>query len=291
MRQKLLGVAIDEVTLDQASDQISRWIGLNKQEYIVTPNVEMIMASQKDKIFKEVLNNAGLAIPDSARLGWALNIQAQSSLIFRLLKWPFFLFPSLSSGKNFPVTTGTDLMEKLLQSSETKGFRVGLLGGEKNVAIKLTDCLLKKYPKLMIQFVQENLNVDLDGNHTFFQMENVIGFKQNQIISSSREDDFYQNLNSCQLDLLFVAFGHTKQEKWMNKNLRKTNVKVMLGVGGAFDYLSGQVRRAPKWVRASGMEWLYRLILQPWRIMRFGSLVAFVFAVLFTKDEKAFADR
>ncbi len=283
MRLKLLGVAIDKVTMEEASIQIASWVSQNKQEYVVTPNVEMVMASQKDKHFMEVLNQAGLAIPDSARLGWALDIQAQSGMISRLLKWPLFLLPNLSAGKDFPVTTGTDLMEKLLQLSEEKGLRVGLLGGEKNVAIKLTECLQKKYPKLLIQFVQENLNVDWEGNHTFFEMQNIIGFKQNQIISSSREDDFYQNLNSRKIDLLFVAFGHTKQEKWINRNLKQTNVKVMMGVGGAFDYLSGQVSRAPMWMRASGLEWLYRLILQPWRITRFGSLVRFVFLVLFKK--------
>lgn len=283
MRFKLLGVAIDKVTLEEASTQISSWVSQNKQEYVVTPNVEMVMASQKDKHFMEVLNQAGLAIPDSARLGWALDIQAQTGMTNRLLKWPLFLLPNLSAGKEFPVTTGTDLMEKLLQLSEEKGLRVGLLGGEENIAIKLTECLQKKYPKIMIQFVQENLKVDWEGNHTFFEMQNIIGFKQNQIISGSREDDFYQNLNSRNIDLLFVAFGHTKQEKWISRNLKQTNVKVMMGVGGAFDYLSGQVSRAPEWMRAVGMEWLYRLILQPWRITRFGSLAKFVFLVLFKK--------
>jgi DNA polymerase-3 subunit gamma/tau len=129
----------------------------------------------------------------------------------------------------------------------------------------------------------EKIKVDNNGDHTFFEMQNLIGFKQNDAISDAREADFYQNLNSRKLDILFVAFGHVKQEKWISKNLSKTNVSVMLGVGGAFDYLSGEVSRAPKWLRIIGFEWLYRLILQPWRVFRFGSLVRFIFLVLFKK--------
>ncbi len=82
------------------------------------------------------------------------------------------------------------------------------------------------------------------------------------------------------LDLLFVAFGHIKQEKWIANNLEKIPVKVMMGVGGAFDYLSGNVLRAPKWVRSLGLEWLFRLVLQPWRIKRQLSLFMFLWLII-----------
>lgn len=283
MRLKLLNVSIDKVTIDEASSIIQNWVQQKDQQYVVTPNIEMIMASEQDKDFTKALNTSGLAIPDSARLGWGVRMQAENSFLKRLLMWPFFIAPTLLPGNNFPVTTGTDLMEKLINLSDKKGFAVGLLGGKQNVAIRLAECLNSKYPDLRVGFIQENLNVDLDGNHKFFEMENVIGFKQNQVISTAREEDFYQNLNSRKLDVLFVAFGHPKQEKWMLKNLKKTNIPVMLGVGGAFDYLSGQVKRAPEPLRRTGFEWLYRLVLQPWRIIRFGSLVKFVFAILLKK--------
>lgn len=174
-------------------------------------------------------------------------------------------------------------MEKMIKVSSEKGFQIGFLGGKKNVAIKLADRLQAQYKSLKIGYIQENLNVNSNGDHSFFEMQNLIGFKQNQAISDAREGDFYENLNSRHLDLLFVAFGHVKQEKWMQKNSKRLNIPVMLGVGGAFDYLSGEVSRAPAWVRALGFEWLYRLMLQPWRIFRFGALVKFVFLVLFSK--------
>lgn len=284
MRLNLLDVKIDSVTLNQAVSLIEEWIKERKQRYVVTPNVEMLMLAQQDPEFLKVLNQADLAIPDSARLGWAVRMQ-QGSFWKRLLDWPFFLIPTLMPGNTLPVTTGTDVMEKLINTSFEKGFRIGLLGGRKNVAVALSERLSAKYPGLKVEFVQENLAVDNNGDHTFFQMENLIGYHQNDVISDAREADFYANLNSRKLDLLFVAFGHVKQEKWINKNLPKTNVKVMLGVGGAFDYLSGEVSRAPKWLRLAGFEWFYRLILQPWRVFRFGSLVKFVFLVLFKNSK------
>ncbi len=282
MRLKLLGVPIDDVDLKVATQTVQEWAEKKKSSYVVTPNLEMIMLAQGDPDFIRVLSEAGLAIPDSARLGWGIKMQ-ESSFVNRLVNWPFFAFPTMMPGNSLPITTGTDLMEKLIKLSAEKGFRVGFLGGQRNVAVKLADCLKAKNPSLKVEFIQENLAVDLAGNHKFFEMQNLIGFKQNNAISDAREADFYQNLNSRKLDILFVAFGHVKQEKWINKNLPKTNVSVMLGVGGAFDYLSGEVSRAPKWLRVIGFEWLYRLILQPWRILRFGSLVKFIFLVLFKK--------
>lgn len=286
MRHQLLGVPIDEISLDQAATEIEGWLKTKQRGYVVTPNVEMVVLAQEDLSFKQALLDSKMAIPDSARLGWGLKMQA-SGFLHRLFFSSLFIAPSTY---NFPITTGTDLMEKLIALCDEKGFRIGLLGGEKNVAIRLAERLQARYKNLKIGYIQENLNVDRDGNHSFFEMQNLIGYKQNQIISDAKAEDFYQNLNSCNLDLLFVAFGHVKQEKWMQKNSKKTNVPVMLGVGGAFDYLSGEVSRAPKWLRSIGFEWFYRLLLQPWRIFRFGALVKFVFLVLFSQQNSQKGD-
>lgn len=283
MRQHLLGVAIDKLNVEDALKLIDDWVEGKQVHYVVTPNVEMIMSAQNDDGFKSVLNKSDLAIPDSARIGWGLNIQKEKNLFFRVLLWPFFVIPTMMPGNRFPVVTGVDLMEKLIHLSNEKGYRIGFLGGKNNVAIKLSERLANTHPGLKIEFIQENLQVGDDGSHIFFDFENLIGFRENKSISDAREKDFYDNLNSRKLDLLFVAFGHPKQEKWMSKNLHLLNVRVMLGVGGAFDYLSGSVQRAPQWMRRLGFEWLYRLIQQPWRLSRFGSLIKFVFRVFISK--------
>lgn len=76
-------------------------------------------------------------------------------------------------------------------------------------------------------------------------------------------------INKAKPDVLLVGLGSPKQEKWIYNNLKKMpSVKVAIGVGGAFDFISGKIKRAPKFMQKSGLEWLWRLIIQPKRISR-----------------------
>ena len=88
--------------------------------------------------------------------------------------------------------------------------------------------------------------------------------------------------NFPEIDLLFVAFGQVKQEKWIAKNLPKIPVKVAMGVGGSFDEISGRVPRPPKWISNLGLKWLFRLVAEPWRIKRQLALLKFAWQVIFS---------
>lgn len=151
--------------------------------------------------------------------------------------------------------TGVDFMEELCKRSSISPVTVGFLGGRDGVAVLTANCLKKKYPWLKVVFAGE----EWDKNSKF-KIQNS-KFKQG-------------------IDILFVAFGHPRQEEWIYENLDKLPVKVAMGVGGAFDYISGQVKRAPFMVRAMGFEWLYRLINEPWRWRRQLALPRFVWLVL-----------
>lgn len=89
-----------------------------------------------------------------------------------------------------------------------------------------------------------------------------------------------QTINQVKPDLLFVALGYGKQEKWIAKNLFRLNVKVAMGVGGALDQVVKPWLRPPKLVQAIGLGWLWRLILQPWRIKRQWQLVRFLWLMM-----------
>jgi len=142
--------------------------------------------------------------------------------------------------------TGVDLMLELCHEASKRGLSIGLLGGRDGVAEKTAECLVKKYPGLRIVLTAE---------------EFPIGFVPH-------------------IDILFVAYGFPKQERWIAKNLSDIKVSVVMGVGGAFDYISGKVPRAPRVVRDVGMEWAYRLVRQPWRVKRQLALPVFVGKVL-----------
>ncbi|MEN9407420.1 MAG: hypothetical protein RLZZ455_636 [Candidatus Parcubacteria bacterium] len=151
--------------------------------------------------------------------------------------------------------SGTDLMESLCAKVAKKPITVGFLGGKDRVAEKTVECLLRKYPGLNVVFIAEEWGDE--------------GFRNMQAISNVKS----QIPNS--VDILFVAFGFPKQEEWMANHLGKIPVRIMMGVGGAFDYLSGKVPRAPFFLRAIGLEWLFRLFVQPWRWRRQLSLISF----------------
>lgn len=151
-------------------------------------------------------------------------------------------------GKSFSGRIhGSDLVEKLPELASKEGLSIGLLGGGKNVALKSSKRLKIMYPDLNVVFAAT---------------------------------EWYKIKGKKTCDILFVAFGSPKQEKWIFENLPKLNSSVVIGVGGAFDYMSGRIKRAPKWMRKIGLEWLYRLINQPWRIKRQSALVKFTLLVL-----------
>ncbi len=143
---------------------------------------------------------------------------------------------------------GVDFMEKLCQECNEKPIKIGLLGAGPGVAEKTSKCLRIKFPKLQIVFAQ------------------------------AEWPSTPQALP--EIDILFVAFGFPKQEEWIVKNIPNLPVKAAMAVGGSFDYISGKVSRAPYFMRMLGLEWLYRLIRQPWRWKRQLALIEFILLVV-----------
>jgi len=143
--------------------------------------------------------------------------------------------------------TGVDLLESLCRYFADKPVTTSYLGAGPGVAELTAERLQKKYTGLKVAWVSE---------------------------------EYSKSLSVKKTDILFVAFGSPKQEIWINKNLDKLNAKVVIGVGGAFDFVSGKVTRAPMILRKLGLEWLFRLIVQPWRIKRQLSLIKYIYLVI-----------
>jgi N-acetylglucosaminyldiphosphoundecaprenol N-acetyl-beta-D-mannosaminyltransferase len=102
-----------------------------------------------------------------------------------------------------------------------------------------------------------------------------------------KNDSMLQNIiNDAKPDLLFVAYGAPKQELWLERNLpHLRTIKVAMGVGGAFDFITGIRKRAPLWMRKIGLEWLFRVIQQPSRLKRIiNATIIFPLIFLTTKE-------
>lgn len=229
----------------------------SKKYYIVTPNPEIIVHAVDHADYKKIINEAEIALPDGVGL---------------------FIAAGLSGKIIKQRITGVDFMETLCKYSENRPITVGFLGGMDGVAEKTADCLASRYPWLKIVFVAEEWGENGFKNAEKYQ---VSGIKHQENSSKIIHDTKYMIHNTL-IDILFVAFGHPKQEEWIYNNLDKLPVRIAMGVGGAFDYVSGYKKRAPFMIRAMGFEWLYRLIKEPWRWRRQLALLKFIW--LFIKS-------
>lgn len=152
--------------------------------------------------------------------------------------------------------TGSDGVPIIAERAAQKGWRLFFLGAAPGVAEKAADVLRQKYPGLQIV-----------GTYSGSPAPN-------------EEDALVERVNASGADILFVAYGAPEQDKWIARNLPRLRVKMAMGVGGAFDFIAGIIPRAPLWMQRIGLEWLYRLYLQPRRIGRMMRLPLFALNVL-----------
>jgi N-acetylglucosaminyldiphosphoundecaprenol N-acetyl-beta-D-mannosaminyltransferase len=155
-----------------------------------------------------------------------------------------------------PVT-GVDLIPLLAALCARRHFRLFLLGAAPGVASELASRLRAAQPALDVAAHAGSPDPSSDE-------------KTLALIHSHRPH------------VLLVAYGAPRQELWIDRTSQRLGVAVAIGVGGAFDYLTGRVPRAPGWMRRAGMEWLFRLVRQPWRIRRMAVLPLYAWRVLRT---------
>lgn len=154
--------------------------------------------------------------------------------------------------------TGIDSMEMLCAAAVECNFRIFLYGAKPTVADKTKMVLEQKYQGIQIVGC-------LDG----YYMDNT---------------HVIQQINDSNAEIVFVAMGSPKQEYWIENNRNKLNAKIFQGVGGSFDVICGNIKRAPAFFREHGLEWFFRLLLQPKRIFRMIRILKFF--LLLVKDGK-----
>ncbi len=154
---------------------------------------------------------------------------------------------------------GIELMAMMLEYCNRTGKSIYMFGGQPGVADLAAEKIKAAYPNLTILGTH-------DGYYDLAQEQKIV-------------DD----INEKKPDILFVALGAPKQEKWIHRHKRDLNARVAMGVGGSFDVWAGTVKRAPLFFQKTGLEWFYRLLKQPTRIMRMMSLPKFMIKVILTK--------
>jgi len=152
--------------------------------------------------------------------------------------------------------TGSDTLPLVAERAALCGYRLFLLGAGPGIAESAARVLTSDYPGLQIA-----------GTYAGSP-------------DPAEDAEIVARIKSAHPDCLFVAYGAPKQDLWISRNLERLGVPVCMGVGGAFDFVAGETRRAPVWMRRMGIEWFYRLLQQPWRWRRMLALPRFVLAIL-----------
>lgn len=251
-RITILGIPIDILTQREALSEIGSFFKREGQFHIATPNPEMLVEAQKNAVFRGVLHATALNLPDGIGLVWALR-----RAIGNLPPTTYHLQPAVER------VTGTDMVEALCSAASRicPPERVFLLGAAPRIAERAAAALRERNPALKVA-------------GTFAGSPDP-----------SDEEGIVARINNAAPTLLFVAFGAPAQDLWIARNLSKLRtVKVAMGVGGAFDFLAGKQKRAPFFFRKIGLEWLWRLLLEPRRIKRITTAVV-VFPWLVLREQ------
>ncbi len=246
-RLYLLGVKIDNLSLEEALEKIEGFLGDAKippnlpfikggenQHYVVLPYAAFLVEAQEDAEFRKILNEADLSLPDGIGPVLASRMIGQEALKGRVM--------------------GVDLIWGLVERFGAE-HSVFLYGAKEGVAQETAKKIAVKYPAAKIVGTLNGYMSDAEAIAV---------------------------INSSGAEILLVALGMPKQEKWIYNNLKKLpRVKLAIGVGGALDFISGRVRRAPRFVQKIGLEWLWRLLTQPshWRKI-WRSVVVFLWLVI-----------
>ncbi|CAG0934783.1 N-acetylglucosaminyldiphosphoundecaprenol N-acetyl-beta-D-mannosaminyltransferase [Thermoflexales bacterium] len=156
---------------------------------------------------------------------------------------------------------GSDLVRLIADRAQRTGWRIFLLGAAEGVAQQAAAILHQRYPQA-----------------------NIVGaYAGSPHVAEAA--DIAARIRSSNADVLLVAYGAPRQDKWIEHNLQPTGAAVAIGIGGSLDFIVGKQKRAPQWIQRLGLEWLYRLFREPWRWRRQLALPRFVWRVLSAKRD------
>lgn len=267
-RVEVAGIGFDPITQDELILDIADRIRQQSQIASLTvykPYVEFFVAAWKDPRLKQIINRGDRVIADGVAVQWSASYLAGRQGFWRWLKSLLFDIQSAEwRQKVIPEKgAGVDATHKLLIRAAEEGWSVGIFGGPRDTE-HTKKALHNLYPKLRLLGVWSGF---YDAN------------EEGRIMSEIKTE---------YLDILFVAQGFPRQEKLIDKYRSKGVAKVMIGEGGTFDYdsMGGAARRAPRWLRRVGLEWLWRLIIQPKRWRRQTSIPVFAWRIFKIGQEK-----
>lgn len=239
----ILGMPIDNLNMDETVEHIFAMIdGYQKDQrprQVATVNVDFVVNTLSWSLkhirhpeLLDILRRADLVTPDGMPIVW----------VSRFLGVPLK-----------ERVAGADLVPRLAQESADRQKSIYFLGGRSDVGRQAADLLKKRYPDLKIA------GTDAPFVHT-----------EGIALSGAEEEDqiIVERINRSGADILLIGFGNPKQEIWLDRNRNRLKVPVSIGIGGTYEFIVGSVARAPVWMQKTGLEWVYRITQDPWRLWK-----------------------
>jgi N-acetylglucosaminyldiphosphoundecaprenol N-acetyl-beta-D-mannosaminyltransferase len=227
-KSKIFALYFQPVTLSEAANQVLIAAVERRKGLVVTPNVDHVVMLNEDKEMRRIYEDAILLYADGMPLVWLSKILPVDPLPERV--------------------TGADLLPLVCARSAGQRLRIYLLGGNPGVADRAAVEMTRQYPGLIVA-----------GTYC-----PPFGFEHDPEETSKIVAD----INSRRVDILFIGVGAPKQEKWAAANLEELSVGPILCVGASFDFAAGVIKRAPAILQNAGLEWLWRLAMEPRRLWK-----------------------
>ena len=241
------GVKLSPVSMQEALDRVETFIASGQPHQILTTDANAILTSRNDPEYLQIMRGASMTTPDGFGVIWGA----------RLLNLPIY-----------ERVTGVDMVTGICERAAKNGYKIYILGSNEGVAATAARNLEQKYPGLEV----------VGTHHGFWRRDGKEGG-----FSAQESDEIMADvIAEAAPDVLFVAMGIPMQEKFIAAQLQRMKVPVSIGVGGSFDVYSGKFTRAPVAVQRVGLEWLYRVWVEPARWKRMGYVPRFMLVALKT---------
>lgn len=244
---EMFGISFDRLRMRQAVAQLLVWMRepAGSCQYVVTPNVDHVVLYQESAALRRAYAAAGLVLADGAP------VVAASKLL----------------GRPLPErVAGSDLVPQLFNEAAAQrlALRVYLLGAAPGVGLQAAERIVAAWPGMEVAGVASP----------------PLGFEHDAAING----ELVAEINACQADLLLIGLGAPKQELWIYRHQAELRVPVALCIGATIDFLAGRRARAPRWMRCAGLEWLFRVLLEPRRLARRYARDAWLFPRLLWRE-------
>ena len=263
-KDQLIGLILKKAQNSNSKDRVLPFmrskLNLKKNFSILSANPEIVLLALKDSNLASILLSSDILLNDGVGLSTANDFLCKKTYKSKFFSFFLYVYQGIFEGvgilfkKNKKVLKGRDLFMEVIKLANKLNWKIFLLGGTKDEALKTKNKLEASFKQIMIE---EDQGAIVNNFGMPISKEEKI-----------KEKEAIDKINLFKPDVVFLALGAPKQEYWIKNNQKNLNTKGIMAVGGTFNYIAGNMRLPMSIFEKTGLEWIWRLIIEPKRIVR-----------------------